>query len=193
MAALRHWQFFVTGGFITGALWVLQGVGWIAPPHWTYWTVASLGVLISVYRAWLDEHKRVEDLTKQLDTKTAERKRELIRGLAALRALQGKVAFWREIANGKWGMAPDLEKFLPSELPTILYEAERIKPDLRATLEIVENKVTRAESLITQFLSQPAAYRQEQLMRQVYNLLDESAPALSNVITELEAFEKALQ
>lgn len=121
---------------------------------------------------------------------TAERKRELIRVLTALRGLQAKVLHWRDLANGKWGLVRDAEKLLPDDLPAILYEAGEINPDLRAAMEVVGSKVTEAESLIVQFIGQPPAYKQVDLMTKTYRLLDEAVPPLSNVIAEVEAFER---
>lgn len=37
-AVIRHWKVFITGGIIAGALWVLQGIGWLAPHPWAYGT-----------------------------------------------------------------------------------------------------------------------------------------------------------
>ena len=190
-AVIGHWRVFVTGGVITGVLWLLQGIGYITP-HWIYWTVAALGLLAACYRAWLDEHRRVITLTDQSKSRVAERKRELIRVLTALRNMEMKVLRWRDISNGRWGLQRDAEKLLPDSLPAILYEAGEIRPDLRTTMETVEKKAAEAESLIAQFVGQPSAFKQVQLMRQTYALLDEAVPLLSKVITEIEAFEKGL-
>ncbi len=117
----------------------------------------------------------------------------LIRVLTALRSLESKIAYWRDITNGKWGMAKPAEKLQLDDLSTILFEAEKIDRDLRTTVEGVVSKTTHAESLIAQFMCQPPAYKQDWLMKQAYIQLDESAPMLSQVVAEFEAFEKKLR
>jgi hypothetical protein len=191
-ALLTHWKSFVTGGLITGSLWVFQGVGWMAPHPWIYWTTASLGLLVAAYQAWADERQKVIALTTKLNSESSDKKRKVIEIVTALRGLQAKVLEWRGITNGQWGMARPAETLQVEDLPAILFEAGEIRLTLRAEMEMVARNLTKAESLIIQFQSQPALYRQEQLMRQSYSLLDEAAPHLSNVIAEFEAFEKSL-
>lgn len=191
-AVCKHWVGFVTSSIIAAVLWWSQGVGWFAPRHWVVWSIAVLGLLVSVYQAWVDEHWRVEALTGQLKTENADRKRELIQIVTALRRVQAKVIYWRDITQNKWGLVKDAEKLLPEGLPAILYEAGNFNPALRTTMEIVEDRVGRAESIIAQFFGQPPNYRQEQLMKQAYIQLDEVLPPLSSAIAEFEAFEKGL-
>jgi hypothetical protein len=99
--------------------------------------------------------------------------------------------YWRDTANGKWGKARSAEKLLPDNLPALLYEAGEIKPDLRTAMEVVGSKVTEAESLIAQFMGQPPAYKEVQLMRNTHRVLDEAAPQLSNVIADLRRLRRS--
>ncbi|MGH9745531.1 MAG: hypothetical protein ACRD59_05400 [Candidatus Acidiferrales bacterium] len=189
----RHWKAFITGSIFAALLWLIQGAGLVTIRRWVYWTVASLALLGACYQAWLDQQARIDALTSRLNDTNDERKKMLIRVLTALRSLESKIAYWRDITNGKWGMAKPAEKLQLDDLSTILFEAEKIDRDLRTTVEGVVSKTTHAESLIAQFMCQPPAYKQDWLMKQAYIQLDESAPMLSQVVAEFEAFEKKLR
>jgi hypothetical protein len=78
-AVRKHLVAFITSSIIAALLWWSQGVGWLAPRHWVVWCVAVLGLLISVYQAWVDERLRVGALVEQLNDKTVEGKVELRR------------------------------------------------------------------------------------------------------------------
>jgi hypothetical protein len=110
--------------------------------------------------------------------------------VTALKAQHEKVLYWRGISKDKFGMPPPADKLQPDNLPAILHWAEKIDPDLCKEVEALESKVAKAERLIVEFLNQPATFRQESLMRETYQLLDEALPRLSNVIPKFEAFEK---
>src|SRR5271155_4432481 len=74
-AALRHWGSIVTSGIFIGGVSLWQSTGHFVA-HWIYWSIASIGLLIACYRAWLDERKHVVDLTTELGAKMAELKDE---------------------------------------------------------------------------------------------------------------------
>jgi hypothetical protein len=80
-AVIRHWGSIVTSGAIIGALEIWQSTGHFVP-HWAYWAVAAVGLVVAFYRAWLDEHQRVVSLKQRLDSENVGRqeseKRELV-------------------------------------------------------------------------------------------------------------------
>ena len=133
------------------------------------------------------------ELEKQLDDGIVKQKQDLIRMLTALRAMQLKVGHWQDITNGKWGMSPPAETFVPNEMHHFLYVAERVEPNLRLQLEKIGDQLQQAESFIREFKGQPAAFQQERLMRQACTQLSEAAPSLSHVIAEIELFERSLK
>lgn len=133
----------------------------------------------------------VEDLNERLTGKKGEEKRELIRILSILHRFQDDVIYWRRISSGYYSEALPEAKIAPPDLATILYEADKIRPDLRELIEEAEKKATAAQSSINVFLKQNVTFRREELMKEAYRQLDEAAPKISTVITEIEAFEKS--
>lgn len=55
---LRHWGAVVTGGAIIGGLGIYAAVRNL--PHWSYFVIGGLGMVVASYGAWLDEHKKAE-------------------------------------------------------------------------------------------------------------------------------------
>jgi hypothetical protein len=88
-------------------------------------------------------------------------------------------------------MAPPIGKLLPDDWSTIIFAADKIKPGLRQEAEKVGGKLRKAQSLIIEFQNMPVSFRNENLMKQSYVLLDEVVPPLKNVVTEFESIEKS--
>lgn len=214
-AVLKHWGSIVTGGVFIGGVSLWQSTGHFVA-HWIYWSIASIGLLVAFYRAWLGEHKQVVDLAAALHAARAElkqesermaqlraeiagareqfeseNKKELVKAITLLRAMKSNVAYWRDIVKDKWGMAPSTVKLLPDDWSTVVYAAGKISAELRSRVDALEGDLVQANSLITQFLGMPVNYRDQRLMPPAYNLLDSALPHLSSVAAEFEAFEKA--
>jgi len=192
-AVFSHWVAFVSASVIAVLLWLLEGVGWISPHHWTIWTVAALGLLVAFYQAWLVEHQQVIALTGHADDKTIERKRELIRIIASLREAGERAMYWQQKTDHNWGLSRPAEKLVPDDLPGILYEAGQIDPRLREMMEEAARKLQQAESRIKEFKNQAAAFQNQQLMAQAYIELSEAVPLVVQVSALFEAFEKQLR
>jgi hypothetical protein len=189
-AVFSHWVAYVSGGVLAVGLGWLQGIGKIDSRPWQYWSIATLGLLVSIYQAWADERLRVEALEKQLDDKNEKRKQELIRIVTVLHDFEEKVAYWLVVTSGNYSKALTPVKIVPDELPSILFEAEKIKPDSRTIMEMVKKKAAEAEALITVYFQEDITFRNERFMKQAYQLLNEAAPLLSNVVVAIDAFEK---
>jgi hypothetical protein len=200
-----------------------MAVFWKAAPVKELWAVlAVVAFFIASYRVWrnernvssteLEKHQQaasieidmlkadnatlresIHELRKQIDDGVVKQKQDLIRALTVLRTMESKVKHWRDITNGKWGMSPPAETFVPDEMHYFLYVAERVEPKLRVQLEKIVDKLQQAESCIREFKGQPAAFQQERLMRQAYTQLDETVPLLSVVLSQLAAFERRLE
>jgi hypothetical protein len=123
----KHWGTLVTSGAGIGVLGIWQSTGHFVP-HWVYWSVGCIGLVVAFYKTWPDEHKIVQTLTTQLgqsalgrQQESERRLRELIGVIALLRETEGNAVFWRDIAKDKWGRAPASAKSLRShpsrELP----------------------------------------------------------------------------
>ena len=176
-AVLHHWGSLVTSGFGIGGLGIWPSTGHFVP-HWIYWTMAALGLVVAFYKAWADQHHQVTVLRGQMDGELSkrrleldqERRKELLRVIVVLRDLQVKVLYWRDLTNGKWGLAPPIGKILPNDWSTVSYEAEKITSALRTAVEQVGEKVVKAELLITEYQGVHASYRQDKLMASAYCL-----------------------
>lgn len=198
-AVRRHWGSIVTSGAIIGALGIWQSTGHFVP-HMVYWIVAAFGLVIAFYWAWRDEHLQALGATRKLNEEVAklkndsgqENKRELIWVLTVLRDLQNNVLFWREILKDKWGRAPETVNLMPEDWSIVIYQSEKISADTRNEVETVGSSLAQANSLITQFLSMQANFRDLQLLPPAYKLLDEAVPRLTAIIDAFEAFEKSL-
>ena len=55
-AVVGHWGSLVTGGVAIGLVSIWQGVGHPISA-WVYWLIATLGLVVAFYRAWLDKHE----------------------------------------------------------------------------------------------------------------------------------------
>ena len=190
-AVLKHWGILVTSGVGIGALGIWQGTGHYIP-HWAYWSVAAIGFVGACYKAWDASHQEIVQLKKKVSGFQQDNKRELIRVITVLRALQSDVLFWRDIVKDKWGRAPDDVNLVPEEWPTIIFQAGEISPDLRRQVENVGNTLAQANATISEFLAAQANFREQRLMPIAYQLLDEAAPRLFTVTTEFEAHERSL-
>jgi hypothetical protein len=214
-AVLKHWGSIVTSGVFIGAVSLWQSTGHFVA-HWIYWSIASIGLLIACYKAWLIEREQVVDLTTKLgaevaklkqeteraaqlhveiasvrDQSESENKKELVKAITLLRAMKSNVAYWKDIVKDKWGMAPSAVKLLPDDWSTVVYAADKISAELRSQVDTLEDDLVQANTLITQFLNMQVNYRDQRLMPPAYNLLDRAIPRLFNVTTEFETFEKA--
>lgn len=77
-AVRKHLVAFITSSIIAAVLWLLQGVGWITPRPWLVWSVAVVGLLISVYQAWVDERLRLGERLAALEKSLCDEYIEII-------------------------------------------------------------------------------------------------------------------
>jgi len=183
---------FLTSSAVAAALAFIFALGHPFP-HSVYWIVAGVGWLVAFYRAWCDEYQSANKLKQELAGELAQErrdaeKRELIRVITELHAMEKRMLHWRNILRQPWGIK--FEKLVPDDVPTILHWAEKIRPDLRIAFEDVSDKAQEAERLIKQFVERPPS--DMALMRRSYNLVDEALPRLDNIIAEFESFEAKL-
>ncbi len=216
-SVLKHWGSIVTSGALIGGLGLWQSTGHFVA-HWVYWSVAAIGLLVALYRAWLGERQQVVALKTRLGIETTklgqeseqtaqlrkeitnlavqsenEHKKELVKAITVLHSMQSNVLYWKDILKDRWGMVPASVKLLPDDWSTIVYAAEKISPELRKNVDVLENYLVQANSLVQQFLDMPVTYRDQKLPPRAYILLDQAAPILFTVTSEIEAFEKSLR
>jgi hypothetical protein len=160
--------------------------------------------VIAFYRTWLSEYLQVVPLTAERNKEAEEQKheavkrrqeekRELVRVLTVLRATQKDVLNWLDITNNKWGMAPATLKLLPDDWGSVVYVASSISPELRATVDFLSEHLSEANSLVTRYLGAPVNFRDQTLIPPAHTHLSQGAPLLSNVVAELESYEKSLR
>jgi len=146
-----------------------------------------------------DEGFRVADLLARPDRQTVQqagtarpnRKKELIRVITILQAMQEEVGRWRGIAKDRWGMAPPTVKLLPDDWATVIYEAGEISAELRQKVEEVGRELANANALIMDFLTPPPTFRNQQLIAKAYELLIKAEPHLAAALAEFQTFEKS--
>jgi hypothetical protein len=172
--------------------------------HWVYWSVAVIGLVIAFYRTWLSEHLEVVKLTAARNEEAKEpryeaarrrqdEKRELVRVVTVLRATQKEVLTWLDITDNKWGMAPATVKLLPDDWGSVVFVADSISAELRATVDSLSEHLSEANSLITRFLGAPVNFRDQRLIPPAHTHLSQGAPLLSSLIAEVESYEKSLR
>lgn len=194
-AVFNHWVAFLTSGVVSAGLALIPELLGHSLPRFVYVLVGVIGgLVVACYRAWRDEHHRADGLAQQLEeqghrqTRDAE-KRELIRLITELQTMEKKLPYWREFAQSRWGTDPEPEKLTPEDPSPILHWAEKIRPGLRTEFESVLDKAQEAERLIRETLNRDVTWRQQDVVRRAYNLLDEAIPILGEVIGAFRSFE----
>ena len=197
-AVFDHWMTFLTSGVAAAVLAFVPELLGHPFPRYVYALVGIIGGLVmSSYRAWRDEHQRADRAEHQVELldgsqKRDAEKRELIRLITELQAMEKKLPYWRGFAQTRWGTDPEPEELTPEDPSPILHWAEKIQPGLRNDFENVLENVELAERLIRETLKRNANFRQEGVIREIYKLLDQSIPALSKVVEAFRSFEAQL-
>ena len=122
VAVAQHWGVVVTSGVLIGGIGLWQSTGHFVG-HWVYWSVASVGLIVAFYRAWLSEYQSARELTARLGAEAAklseelertaqlrkeigdlksqsdnEKKRELVKAITLLHSMQSNVMYWKDVS-----------------------------------------------------------------------------------------------
>lgn len=90
-AILQYWNWWVGATVASGAASWIQGIGGMID-KWVFWAVgAALGLVVSAFRAWLDERRKVKALEARLSTEIGVEYGTNISGCIARGSFRGPV------------------------------------------------------------------------------------------------------
>jgi hypothetical protein len=93
--------------------------------------------------------------------------------------------------NDKCAAAPPTVKFLPDDWHSIVYNVGRLSAQLRDDIYFVGMHLADATAAITRILNMQPDHRASADFAAASRLLDETAPRLSSIVSDIQARRKS--
>jgi hypothetical protein len=118
-----------------------------------------------------------------------EHAQEAARAIAVLSAVQEEVTIWLcIIERNKWNIdLPSGGKFMPNDWPVVVYVASRA--GIHDEVNSLGKFLADANSHLNSFLGEPVACRNESLIRNAWNPLEEASKSLPKIIEKYQNLE----